>query len=257
MQKYIREFRNGERSMARVHQINRELLAPEMPVVRYGVLYLDGEGTATAAVAKHGAELFNEGAYDRVVMAGARRPWLDPKSIAVFPKVRQDGLPLPNILAREAHYMRDAFARFADPEKFQEYSRQRRIHVITRGTNAGAKARACASHFNEIGLVQCVTLAYSVKRLVGTIAKESNPGLAVTGERVYPFGITKDNWHQWYLSYAVVIEEADKTGPRLDGKPPAYANFFDDVDLHKMGEDARKSDAWALAVERALDDWEP
>lgn len=242
MKRYIQAHRRGDIDAERVAAINAELLAGDMPVATHGALYLDGEGTATAAVAKRGAELFNDGAYGKVVMAGTRRPWLDWKSAFIFPKVLKDGLPLPKLFAREADYMMAAFRRYADPEKFERYKKEGRFVVIPTGNNAGAKARACAPVFNEEKLVQCVTLAYSMPRLVGTILKESDLDVAVTGERVFPFGITRENWPDWWLSYTVLMMEADKTGPRLDGRPPLYADFFKTVDLEEEGERAVRMD---------------
>lgn len=241
--KYIANFWLRNLYKARIELINAELLNPQMPRVKHGVLYLDGEGTATAAVAKRAAELFNEGAYDCVVMAGGVKPSKDWKSKFVFKKVLAEGLPLPlNKEDTEADYSLYSFQKYADPEKFQDYSERGLIHVISKGGNAGAKVAACKEHFEKADLVQVVSLAYTIPRLIGTIVKEV-PEAIVTGERVFPFGLTEEGWSTWFISYATVMQEADKSGPRTDGKKPAYEDkFFTRVDLDEMGMRAQKMD---------------
>lgn len=243
MYSYIVKYFLGLRDRERIEKINNELLSPEMPVVKNGVLYLDGEGTATAAVAKRAAELFNEGAYSSVVMAGGMNPHKDWKSRFVFPRVEADNLPLPlESDVTEADYLLSAFQKFANPKKFDQYQKEKNIHIIGEGNNAGAKIKACKKYFEGAGLVQAVTLAYTVPRLIGTFSKEI-PDIVVTGERVFPFGLTKEKWPEWFLSYGVVMQEADKTGPRMDKKKPDYEDkYFVRTDLKEAGVHALQKD---------------
>ena len=75
--------------------------------------------------------------------------------------------------------------------------------------------------FNESSLVQVVALPYTVHQFVMT-AKTQCPDTAFTALGVWPDGITKETWHEWAVSYAVMMDMADKVGPRLDGQKPTY-----------------------------------
>lgn len=228
--------------LERIEAVNASLLSHDMPIVSKGVLYIDGEGTATALVAKEAAELFNAGNYDCVVMAGERRPHADPKKKHVFPKVEEEGLDLPEVGDTEAEYAAREFRRYADPDKWAFYNDAGKIHVFPSGNAASQKVQACSYVFNKVGLVQCVTLPYTVQRLVGTFAQYA-PNVAVTAKGVWPFGLTPETWKDWGVSYAVVMDEADKTGPRLDGKKPKYEDkFFKRVDLKETGDIAWRLD---------------
>lgn len=243
MLKHLIRHKVGLLDTKRIQAVNDFLLSHDMPVVSKGALYIDGEGTATALVAKAGAELFNAGEYDTVVMAGGVRPHEDRKSKSVFPKVVEERFALPEITDTEAEYAAREFKRYADPEKFKLYLEQNRLFAISHGVAASQKIEACLEHFNTAGLVQAVTLPYSVRRLVGTFAKYA-PNVDVSAKGVWPFGLTKDNWQEWHIAYGVVMDEADKTGPILNGKKPKYEDkFFTPVDLEEMGERALKAEA--------------
>lgn len=189
--KYIWEFFKKP-NVEHVERINEELLKDDMPVTTHGVLYMDGEGTATAEVAKKAAELFNAGHYSHVVMAGSVKPRLDIKSLFVFPKLKKQGLPKPSYWKqREAEYLRDVFKDNADKDKYEALQAEGRIHVIPKGNNAGAKVAACKPIFEEAGLVHGVTLAYSLQRLIWTMYKQAldsgegnKPSFHATGTRV-------------------------------------------------------------------------
>lgn len=241
MKKYIEEHKTGMINTQRVEAINKVHFKTDLPVVERGALYLSGEGAATALVMKRGAELFNkasEEGYSAVVIAGGRRPWLDLKALSVFPKIRAEGLPLPRLWDREAAYGVRVFADHADPEKFERYKKEDRIHIIPRGNADSQKVKACVDIFNEASLVQAVTLPYTLRRLVMTIKTEC-PDVAVTAQGVWPFGLTVDTWPEWDLSYALVMDEADKTGPRLDGKKPLYEDVhFEHYDVVGAGNNA-------------------
>ncbi|MEZ5813210.1 MAG: hypothetical protein R3E13_00545 [Alphaproteobacteria bacterium] len=228
--------------LEKIMAVDEALLSHDMPVVKKGVLYIDGEGTATAAVAQEAAKLFNEGNYDCVVMAGGRKPHQDPKKHAVFPQVLKSGLHLPQRDDTEAEYAAREFSRYADHlnhEKWKRYAQEGRIHVISRGNAASDKVEACRDIFNKAGLVQAVTLPYTVPRLVGTFKKYA-PDVAVTAKGVWPFGITRDNWKDWHISHGVVMREFAVAGPGKNGEESKYekAGYFIRTDLEEAGKKA-------------------
>lgn len=224
MLRYAFSCLTGHKDNSRIDQINHQLLF-QMPPVTTGTLYLDGEGTASAYVAKRGAELFLAGTFNQVVITGGRVPANDIKRHLVFPRLKKDGLKLPQVNEREAEYIERLF-------RDEIGDTRTPIFLERNATNASQKFEGCAHHLQNSELIQIVTLAYGQYRVLGTARKVlgDSPALAVDG--VYPLGITKDNWHDWFLSYGIVMDEADKALGN-DNKPPQYQRFFTNVDWRK------------------------
>lgn len=230
---------------ARIAHINDHLLYDSTPLIDpdkgVSVLYLDGEGTASAYVAERGAEIYLKRAFDRVVFTGARIPANDWKAKVVFPQVKADGHALPLAGQTEADYMKHIFlkALYEAAGKCKSLCTLAGLNaiVIPEGTNTGAKVRNSLAYeaFKDATAIQAVTLAYSQRRVHGTMRKELGDVPVISVEGVYPLGILKADWHLHALPYAVVMDEADKTGPRPSGKgaekPGLYAPFFDDIDV--------------------------
>lgn len=219
---------------ARVAAVTEHLLYPSTPVLPRGVLYLDGEGTASAYVAREGARLYLAGNYDKVIFAGSRIPANDPKSLLVFPQLKADGFAVPAKDETEADYMKQVFLRTL----FEDAGRRGRLDRlcglfadVVPGTNTGAKITNAGPAFNGAAAIQAVTLAYSQRRLHGTLRQQLGDEPVISVQGVYPLGITREGWPGWSLSYATVLDEADKSGPTANGGEPAYARFFTPIDV--------------------------
>ncbi len=219
---------------ARVEAVNEHLLYPSTPSLPRGVLYLDGEGTASAYIAREGARLYQAGNYDRVIFAGSRVPANDPKSLLVFPRLREDGFAVPQKGETEADYMKQVFLRtlFEAAGKTKNLGKLCTLFSdVAPGTNTGAKITNAAPVLSEADAIQAVTLAYSQRRLHGTLRRQLGDDPVISVEGVYPLGITRNGWPEWSLAYATVLDEADKSGPTADGRDPAYARFFVPIDV--------------------------
>lgn len=236
MYKYLFQALVGSTNSQRIEAVNDQRLFT-MPPVEHGTLYLDGEGTASGYIATRGAELFLKGHFDSVVIAGGRIPDRDIKKHLVYPRMERDNIDRPRKGESEAEYMNRLFTALVGTTDTP-------IFLERNGTNTGQKLQNCHNHLSQQELVQLVTLSYSQYRLLGTARKvlghdDAAPALTVDG--VYPLGITKENWPNWFLSYGIVMDEADKSGPRFDGKIPSYQKFFDHVDI--TAEQQRAADA--------------
>jgi len=217
----------------RIDAVNENLLYPSTPPLKSGILYLDGEGTASGYIARRGAELFLSGEFNAVAFTGSRVPAKDWKSKLVFPRLDREGVPRPASIETEAQYMSRLFINEVEPEALEAFSKRGGVFHLIEGGNTGEKIRNFRTRFNggaAINAVQAVTLVYCQRRVHGTFRQEIGESSPVSVEGVYPLGITKENWDKWALSYGVVMDEADKSGPRFDGKVPTYRRFFQEID---------------------------
>ncbi len=241
MLRYFIEYFKGK-DYPRIERANRELLLETDYRHTDGTLYIDGEGTASAEVALAAAEVFNQGGYENVVIAGGKKPWLDIKGIFTFPVVRALGLPLPRLKDTEASYLQSVFAAHADPEKISNTD----IVVIPKGKNAGAKITLCQEHFRKS--VHIVTLMPTASRLTWTFLKQCGTDKAVTVDGIPALNMDKDTWSGGrflsFLAYAFIMGEADKSGPRMDGRKPMYEDkFFTRVAFDELNRRARDNGA--------------
>ena len=150
----------------------------------------------------------------------------------VFPRVAADGLDLPHARQTEAGYMKHIFLKtlydhFAQTKDLSPLCRLTSFE--TSGTNTGAKIANARGHFNDAAAIQAVTLAYSQRRVHGTLRKQLGDAPVISVAAAYPLGITRESWPDWSLAYATVLDEADKTGPCAG--TPAYAQFFDPINV--------------------------
>lgn len=228
MLSHITKYALGLKDKKRIAAITEQLLYDTTPTLTTGVLYMDGEGTASGYIARRAAQIFLSGDFNRVVITGSRIPAGDWKSKLVFPRLEKDALPLPTSVETEAQYMARIFANEVGDARMQDSFQK--IQLIE-GKNTGEKIRNSREAFADASHIQAVTLVYGQRRVHGTFRQELGEEPVVSVDGVYPLGITKENWDKWFLSYAVVMDEADKTGPRFDGKSPAYRKFFKDIDL--------------------------
>lgn len=223
---HLANYITGKTDPLRVALANTNLLYPSTPAIGSGVLYLDGEGTASAYVARKGAEIFLKGDYDKVVVAGARKPASDWKLGVVKKRIARDGLPLPEKGQTEAEYTADVFLKQLGGARKPES-----LLVVSEGNNTGHKIKACRDHFENAAAIQGVTLAYSQNRVHGTLRKELGDAPVISVKGTYPLGFTRDNWNRNWLSCSVVMDEADKTLFGLQGQEPKFAQFFTPVDV--------------------------
>ena len=223
------------RDQKRVDMINAYHFS-ENGIYKGDVLYIDGEGTLSGVVAEAAADFYVQSRkspfpYPKVVMAGGKIPSTDPLRFFTHGKLKRYGHALAHKGETEAGFIKRAFT---DKVALLGETVEAEIICIEEGGNAGAKAKACKDHFKDAACISAVTLAYSKRRLHGTLRKElgsiESGAPAISAYGVFPFNITCHNWQDWWLSYVKVMDEADKTGPRFDGLDPAYTDFFEKID---------------------------
>ncbi len=213
--------------------INRHLLF-NMPEVKTQTGLVLGAGAASAYVALEAAEQYAKGNFKKVIVAGGVKPARDLLRYGVFPRLRKDGLDLPEKDETEAAYIRRIMIMKGVPAVA--------IRIDEQSENTGQNIEnALNLGLGESQSITAITLAYHQRRVFGTIRKHL-PDTPVTTKAVYPLGITKDTWQNRVLSRFAVLDETWKMGPRTDGQTPDYIRkgFARVVDMRE--EDARIAD---------------
>lgn len=233
---HLARYFTGKTDPLRVAQVNESLLYPSTPLTGSGVLYLDGEGMASAYIAQRGADLFLTGKYNKVIIAGGRKPVAEWKRYALEGRMAKDGQYYPGKKQTEAKYIAEVLRECVEvagvfSHTYTPEQAKAELCIVNAGNNTGEKIRLCRKHFEGAAAIQAVTASYVQNRVHGTLRKELGDTPVISVEGVYPLGFTRENWNRNWLSCAVVMDEADKTLPGLKGEAPKYADFFRPVDI--------------------------